>query len=561
MAMLKTLYRKQGGCAAIQKYIEKEGECLAYDYGPSVSEDENWADMFDRTRRLWGKDKGRKYYHIIISPDPDDECDLATLRDLATSWMRERYPETDYVIGYHNDGGRIHAHIAMNSVVPDTGYKIKISDRDVTEDAKTLQRLCKERGLSYFENPRPNRGKSGYEISKGERRRPHVVLSEAEKRLLARGIKPWKQDVRDAIDASVQEAANWDDFVNAMGARGFSVKVGKRNVATFACIDAEGRRRTVRGTVDNLGSAYTLQGIMLRLPKKDGREYTGVYTPPVCRPIVVPKTIEEAISLKGKRRPWVDPQRMIDLIAIMRKNGFANAGDLAKAMNDEREFLDRQRMRLSEADAYAKFLEDAEKRIARWIEIDSGEDAGTLIASVDNLFERQSLEQWFAERGIDPYGFAKDADGMRRDAREEAARIAQVCDDHEKALSALASAMQTAQRIGMPIPETDAARAARSKGSRLWRGIRRIASREDLARLRERQIERTARRFEESGNERLKALAALQREASLQEQIEETRARIASEERRAREQDVPSQLQTAPAQGEKHESNNVLPQR
>lgn len=560
MAMLKTLCRKQGGCAAIRRYIEKEGECLAYDYGPSVSEGEDWADTFDRTRRLWGKDKGRKYYHIIISPDPDDGCDLATLRDLATSWMRERYPETEYVIGYHNDGGRIHAHIAMNSIIPDTGYKVQISDRDVTEDAEALQRLCKKRGLSYFEDPRPARGKSGYEISKGERKRPPVVLSEAEKRLMARGIKPWKQHVRDAIDAAVQDAASWEDFERALSARGFSVKVGRRNVATFAYTDANGNKRTVRGTVDNLGSAYTLQGIMHRLPKRDGREYTGVYIPPICRPVVVPKSAEEAIGLRSRRRPWVDPQKTIDLITIMRKNAFADVGDLAKALDDERKFLDEQRMRLLEAEAHAEFLEEAGRRVARWIEIDRGEDSGALIASADNLFERCSLEQWFAERGMDPYAFAQDADGTLRNARDEVALIARRCGDHERTLSALATAMRTAQRVGMSIPESDVERNARLRESRLWRGGRRFSSREDLARLRERQIERTARRFEESDNERLKVLATLQREAALQEQIEEARNRVENEERPAHDQDAVGQRKTAPSQGGRHEGNNVLSQ-
>lgn len=559
MAMLKTLYRKKGGCEEIRAYIEKEGRCLAYDYGPNVSDAGDWAASFDMTRKIWGKDDGRKYYHVIISPDPEDDCNLATLRDLATSWMQERYPETEYVIGYHDDNGHLHAHIAMNSVIPDTGYKVHNDDKEVMDDAMTLQRMCKERGLSYFENPSPTHGKTGFEISKGERKRPPVVLSDTERRLIARGIKPWKQDVRDAIDASVAEAASWNDFEKAMSARGFNVRVGRRNTVTFAHPDAEGTKHTVRGTVDNLGSAYTLQGIMLRLPKVDGREYAGVCVPPPRQPIVVPKNIEESIELHGKRRPWLDPQRTLDLIAVMRKNGFASVGELREALSEERRFLDGQRAKLAEARAYAGALDEAAEKVARYVEIDTGEDASALIASIDNLFERRSLEQWFEEHDIDPYAFVENSEDRRQRMRAEVRKIAQTCDEHERALNVLSSAMRTAQNLGMPTPETDADRTARTHGMEHWKNRRRIKSREDLSRLRMRQIEKTAKRFEESGDERLKALAMLQREASLRKQMEKVQKQAEQQKQEERRQTELAEETTT--QGVAHEANDSLSQR
>lgn len=559
--MLKTLYRKHGGCEAIQNYIEKEGRCLAYDYGPNVSDTRNWARSFDDTRKVWQKDEGRKYYHIIISPDPEDGCDLTTLRDLATSWMQERYPETEYVIGYHDDNGHLHAHIAMNSVIPDTGYKVQISDRDVTDDAMTLQRMCKERGLSYFENPSPTRGKTGYEISKGELKRPPVVLSDAERRLMARGIKPWKQDVRDAVDAAIAEAKSWDGFMKSMSAQGFSVKVGRRNTVTFAHPDAQGKMRTVRGTVDNLGSAYTLQGIMLRLPKVDGREYAGVCAPPPHRSIVVPKSIEESIELHGRRRPWADPQKTLDLITVMRKNGFSNVGELKSAMEAERAFLDTQRAKLAEARSYARFLEEASEKVARYAAIITGEDASALYASIDNLFERQSLETWFEERGVDPHSFAEESADRRRRMRDQVERVSRVCEEHGRALDVLAVAMDTARSLGMPRPETDAERASRANGMEHWRNRRRIGSREDLARLRMKQVEQAAKRFEESGDERLKVLAMLQREAALRKQIEATEEQKENAMRQAEHRQNQVRTGSQKTQGAQHEDSNPLSQR
>ena len=186
MAMIKTLARKHGGCENIMDYIEKEGACLAYDYGDNVADLSNWAREFDTVRADWGKDAGRKYYHVMISPDPSDGCDLETLRELATSWARERYPDAQWVIGYHDEGGRLHAHIAMNAVIPSTGYKIHMSDDDVEADAKALQDMCRARGLSYFEGPRPEPSGDGWAVARGARRRPAVALSDAERRLMAR---------------------------------------------------------------------------------------------------------------------------------------------------------------------------------------------------------------------------------------------------------------------------------------------------------------------------------------------------------------------------------------
>lgn len=525
MAMLKTLYRKHGGCKTIKNYIEygvkdyleRGSRNLAYDYSDLVIDPENWDRQFDNTRERWGKNEGRKYYHMIISPDPEDNCSLEKLRDLATSWMQARYHDKEYVIGYHNDNGHMHAHIVMNSVDPITGYKIHMSDKDIRDDTMTLQRMCKERGLSYFENPRPIKDKDGYTANKGDIKRPPVVLSEAEKRLMARGIKPWKQEIRDAIDLCASETKSWDAFVKAMAEYNVSIKVDRRNVVTYTLPpDAKGRRRAVRGTERNLGNAYTLKSILQRIPKIDGRTYVGFRTPPAPT-IGIPKTIEQRIENNAKRRPWIDPQKTLDLIAIMRKNGFSNVAELDAALQNERNTLDEIRIQIEEAQIYIDIVGESQQKIERYLDMRDGRDAR--ISTVAGFMEYSSTESWMKVNDIDPDTYAENIKPQIEQRRQELEEFTHICAAHEQTVSALYDAMKTARRLGMSVPEPETTTARRTNQQR-WQDYRHITSREDLTRFNERLSLKSAERFEASGYENLKALAQMQREIVLRKQQE-----------------------------------------
>ena len=50
------------------------------------------------TRQMFGKDTGRKYYHFVISPDPEDGLDAKAVDTLAYDWVRERYGGYQWVI-------------------------------------------------------------------------------------------------------------------------------------------------------------------------------------------------------------------------------------------------------------------------------------------------------------------------------------------------------------------------------------------------------------------------------------------------------------------------------
>ncbi len=127
---------------------------------------DDWDRVMDDTRRLWGKDVGRKYYHFVISPDPEDGLTAEQVRDLAVEWARERYAGKEWVVETHDDNGIPHAHVVVNSVDPNDGYKIQISDDDVRKDAMSLQVICKEHGCSAFDDFELSQEEDGMWVAK-----------------------------------------------------------------------------------------------------------------------------------------------------------------------------------------------------------------------------------------------------------------------------------------------------------------------------------------------------------------------------------------------------------
>ena len=44
----------------------------------------------------------RTYKHYVVSPDPKDGISLESLRDLASSWAEEHFPDYEVAIVYHD---------------------------------------------------------------------------------------------------------------------------------------------------------------------------------------------------------------------------------------------------------------------------------------------------------------------------------------------------------------------------------------------------------------------------------------------------------------------------
>lgn len=270
MAMLKS-FSGHTSCKGIYKYLNYDrktglGRALGFDSRMVMNRQEWWRE-FDETRRVHGKfmqhpphGKPREYYHFIISPDEADHADLDTVREVANAWVDANFEDYQCAIVYHNDNeerlslgkeGIVHAHVIVNSVHPETGYKIHIDGNRVDALADSLQTIGAGFGITSFDNDkreykRKNRGA-----------REEEVISKHEERILSRGERSFKQDIRDVVNDAIDNCENLTDLRCALAPHGYGV-AQRGNDIVFTTPD----RKKV--TSRALGLKYNDEGLRKR---------------------------------------------------------------------------------------------------------------------------------------------------------------------------------------------------------------------------------------------------------------------------------------------------------
>lgn len=233
MAMLKTLARKFGGCRQIKDYLARNGRAMTFRSSSIDLDSADWDEQMDATRQMFEKDTGRKYYHFVISPDPEDGLDAKAVDTLAYDWVRERYGGYQWVIETHVDNGIPHAHVVVNSVNPVDGRKIHLDDDDVQADAMELQRICRDYGYAAFDNFKFSRDEDGSWYARTPRpdRRREVVLQEArpprrhqtdaQRRARYSGRRLWTDAMHDDIEAALQGCRTWPALERRLTEKGY----------------------------------------------------------------------------------------------------------------------------------------------------------------------------------------------------------------------------------------------------------------------------------------------------------------------------------------------------
>lgn len=340
----------------IETYLESghdhPNRCLAFGKTSALMYEgsHGWSEEMDRTRRIRERTKrknARTYYHFVISPDPADHVGAEELRDMGLEWIEKCFPRTQGIVSVHDDNnnGIMHAHIVINAVYPETGYRIERSNRDVQKEARALQDICREHGIAAM----PNK----LEKNQTERRQKWARKGMAEQQIESHGKWSWKQDIRNAVDRAAAEAMRWGKFCYLMGNQGYKVKVNKRGEVTYYHPKSTGHNYRVRGI--RLGDAYTMQGVNARLLiDMDALKETGQIVP---RHANSPRkavhhchsNIEELSNIEklsthlsetANRTSGIDPekktkaiQKNLDTLAIVRTYGFEDAHDLSMAAN------------------------------------------------------------------------------------------------------------------------------------------------------------------------------------------------------------------------------------
>lgn len=117
-------------------------------------------EQMKATKKMFGKTGGRQGYHFVISLKPG-EGTPDIMYDIAMRYVEEAFKgEYEAVVAVHKDKEHLHAHIIINSVNMETGYKFQYRDGDWKYKYQPItNKLCEEYGLhitpaEYSEEPK-----------------------------------------------------------------------------------------------------------------------------------------------------------------------------------------------------------------------------------------------------------------------------------------------------------------------------------------------------------------------------------------------------------------------
>lgn len=468
MAMIKTLARKEGGCTNIKSYLEREGRAITID-GSGDVDLTRWDDQFDEVRKAWGKDAGRKYYHFVISPDPEDGIDADVCRSLAIEWVSTRYPDSQWVVETHVDNGIPHAHVVMNSVFPATGDKAHISKQDVRNDADVLQEMCRERGLSAFDNYEIAAGEDGEWVARAKRdrqrsaRRPGRSETLQRKRMRERGIVLWTDEMRDAVENAIKGSCSWTAFCRSLKDEGYDARISRRGVLTI--YPPEGKGYPTKGY--KIDSCYTVEGIKSRLTPNlkmagaiVGSLPSNIQTPPMPKTLV--EVIESNVSRSKSDRRNIERLRgYLDAVVIARTNGFTSVSQFEKAARAAARRAVELRMELDDAKLVFDQLQEASTRLIQR-EALKGRMTSTPRASFmlrkwedDNREEIdgiKAIDDWLAERGLSSDVSLEQVQEKRSELSERVFRLAREAESVEKDARRIGDAARAIAELSIPGP-------------------------------------------------------------------------------------------------------------
>lgn len=492
MAMLKTLARKFGGCKQIKDYLARNGRAVTFRSSSIDLDSAGWDGQMDATRQVFSKDTGRKYYHFVISPDPEDGLDAKAVDALACDWVRERYSGYQWVIETHIDNGIPHAHIVVNSVNPVDGRKIHLDDDDVQADAMELQRICRDYGYTAFDNFKFTRDEDGSWYARTPRpdRRREVVLQEArparrhmtdaQRRARYSGKKLWTDAMHDDIESALQGCRTWPALERRLAEKGYRININRRGVLTF--YPPEGKGHPVKGY--KLDDSYTVEGLRERLAVRlEGqRPNVKMCTEDLVPDVVLPPMTFEAVAsnnLERSKRIERSAARLAaaaDAVNIIRERGYRCYADMAadaRRLAAEVDALDARVDALKlEAEQTAEAIRQVEVYTSCVAQLTARPEGAEALAAwrednADELREMESIRKWMAERGIVLTDMTYTDLLARRDGvRADVANLASMAVDIRNRSRRLSAAVDVLDSSQMPIGPIDVrGRGERQKGA------------------------------------------------------------------------------------------------
>ena len=166
------------------------------------------------TKKVWGKTGKRQYHHIIQSFLPG-EVSAELAHEIGQKLAAKEFKDYEVLIATHIDKDHYHNHLIVNSVSFIDGKKYKGTRGSLVDLKKESDRLCEEYGLSVIERPFKK-----------------VRDTTAERKLRERGIKPWKDELRDYVDDAIKSTNDLSELSKYLEFHyGVEVKIQNRNIS------------------------------------------------------------------------------------------------------------------------------------------------------------------------------------------------------------------------------------------------------------------------------------------------------------------------------------------
>lgn len=230
--MATTKLGNSKSCSKVINYAEKRAVIMS---GVNCMPEFAKAQM-KAVRMAHGKDTGVQAHTIIQSFKPG-EVTAEQANDLGRQLAEAVASGHQVAIYTHNDTEHVHNHIVINSVHMETGKKYQSNASQIRLVKSENDRICEENGLSVASH------------------NAEVRYTLAERSLLEKNERSWKDEVRETVDIAKQRTSDFGAFSAFLEENGVLVSLRGETV-TYTHL-SENKR--VRGK--KLGDLYTKEGV------------------------------------------------------------------------------------------------------------------------------------------------------------------------------------------------------------------------------------------------------------------------------------------------------------
>ena len=157
MAIIKAVNgnnKTKAGLKGVIKYVLQEtktSQTLVSGVGDFLTDDtvlncENTYKEFQRIKKMFSKDTGRKYMHVVMSFAPH-EGTPEQIHRLGVEFAEKVWPDHQVLVVTHTDREHLHNHFVINSVSYIDGNKLHWKKEDLQKAKEYCVELCKREGL------------------------------------------------------------------------------------------------------------------------------------------------------------------------------------------------------------------------------------------------------------------------------------------------------------------------------------------------------------------------------------------------------------------------------